>query len=627
MCGIYGGFGISSTSLDHIDYLSTLMSHRGPDAFNYHADSINDIFLAHSRLSIIDLSSAGNQPMVDSLNGNIISFNGEIYNHHELRKILTDNGYSFSSNTDTEVLLKGYSFWGASILNKLNGMFAFAIWDSKEKSFFLARDRIGEKPLYYSFTNKKEFIFSSELLPLLTNHNVIRDINYSTLYHFMRTGYSLPNQSIIRNINKLLPGHFLYVNNKLDYSIKKYWDLNYYFFNKSSLSFDDSQLTLQKLLKSAVDLQSNCDVNFGVFLSGGIDSAIVTASLDNPVTTNTFCAGFNDPSFDERNAALDNSNHFGTSHKSFELDIDKFEDLIEPLMVLDEPFADISLFPMFRLARFAKQHSTVCLSGDGGDELFCGYSTYVADICFRIVRILPNKLIRLISSLCKFIPTSFSSVSFDYKVKAFFNAATDIFENAHQNWRIIFSNSEISTLLRLSNSDIASLEEKFSQANLDIWKESEDLHFLDRAMHFDIKTWLPNDILYKVDRMSMANSLETRSPFLDHRVVEFAASLPIEYKIKKFEGKFILKSILLKFYNMDFFKSKKRGFGAPLSTWIVKFKLDIYKFISLTNFFDNKLIAQILTDHCNKKSNNGFKIIVLLSFCVWKKSINNVKTF
>lgn len=622
MCGIFGGFGFDKLSNEKIIKLQTSMQHRGPDSFNYVYISHSKLSLAHSRLTVIDKSPLANQPMIDTSTGNNIVFNGEIYNYREIKQELINLGHIFNNDSDTEVLLKGYLEWNINILNKINGMFAFAIWDNVCKRLIIARDRLGEKPLYYFNPKPNLFYFSSELKPLCSIDLLSSSINTASLSHYFSHGYMPHESSIFDGVKKLKPAHYMIIDNGNIKSCECYWNLKNFYLNKNySISFNESIDQVNHLLKLSTSAQQVSDVPLGVFLSGGVDSSLVAAAIGNRnFKLDSFCAGFSDTSFDERNNASDVAHKLSLNHKSFEIGDFSFSEILKPYELLDEPFSDTSSIPTYYLANFARKYCTVCLSGDGGDELFGGYSTYSADLIHNLTSFLPRSFFKLGSNFASLIPATLSKASFDYKLKSFLNFAQFDFEMAHDSWRSIFHSSCIPMILSPTVAKVAPLRYEESE-DYTFWNDLPEAHFLDRAMYYDLNTWLPNDILFKVDRLCMLNSLESRAPFLDYRLVEFSASLPVKFKINLFNTKILLKKLGKSKYGIDFSGKKKLGFSSPTSKWFLIHQKIIKEYLLDSKCFNTCFVETLVSDHTSLKMDNGYRITNLMAFVAWKNSL------
>jgi asparagine synthase (glutamine-hydrolysing) len=533
------------TKLDKIKY-------RGPDFTGFLKQG--SISLGHLRLSILDLDSRSNQPY--SYKHLTIVYNGEIYNFKDIKLVLQALGYSFETNSDTEVLIKGYDAWGDKVLDKLNGMFAFAIYDTEKQEVFCARDRLGVKPFYY-YWKDGEFEICSQLQPLINSSS---KISTDAVSIYLSCGYVPSPYSILENVSKLQPGSILCIDLKTKSKcIKKYWDLE--MVKTLDITYEEAKEKLEALLKDAVKIRLQSDVPLGTFLSGGIDSAIVTAiaSEISEQKIKTFTIGFDDPKFDESKVAEQFSAILGTEHTTTICKIEDVLELIPKLIeVYDEPFADSSALPSLLLNKITKQHVTVALSGDGGDESFIGYSYFQSILKFKRLEKIPFSLRILISYFLskrnKFKDILLCKNENDFIERIFVNKKLNIktsnwFEEHYSNYKI------------LSNTSI---------------QEAADLN---------IKLWLENDSNVKVDRASMAYSVEVRSPLLDYRIIEFARKLPISYRFNEGNTKIILKDILSNYIPKEDFNQPKSGFSIPLNKWIENdLKNEIDKNITLVNF-------------------------------------------
>jgi asparagine synthase (glutamine-hydrolysing) len=624
MCGIFGWVSNQSEKYSIKPFKKNLY-HRGPDKFN--TVRINShVLFGHTRLAINDLSSLGSQPMIDKISQNAIVFNGEIYNFKRLRKELLGLGVKFEGKSDTEVLLKGYSIWGKSILDRIIGMFSFVIWDAREKLLFIARDRLGEKPCYFTNLKNGDFVFSSELTPLKLMDGFNDEIDPNFLTEYLSYGYNSNNQCIYKNVKKMKPAHYLIVKDGKITEEVEYWKLSKFFKNKKKYkSIDEAADIFINLLNDSIEGQLISDVSLGGLLSGGVDSGIVlSAMMQQNTKTNSFCAGFVEKDFDESSQAYSIAKKIGTKHHSFDILLPSFQEIIEPMRGCDEPFSDTSMIPTYFLSKYTREHVTVALTGDGGDELFGGYPTYTADIIHKFTNFLPRTFFKILEKLIVFLPSSHKKVGFDYRIKALIKGLQFSYPEAHQSWRRLFFDDEISKLINGNN--LKNEVENFqTRGKNNFWKDVEGCHYLDQSMYVDIKTWLIDDILYKVDRMSMAHSLELRAPLLDHRIVEFAASLPVKFKKDIFKSKKLLKHVAKKFYGLNYNPQKKKGFNAPMSRWINLYKRDFYDYLVNSQLYDKEEIKRLIDNHINKKQDNSFKISCLTSYAAWVESNNLCK--
>ncbi len=564
MCGIAGFLvtGFPELNASALEQMGNSIAHRGPDASATYFDA--DIGLVHRRLSIIDLSDAGTQPMFSHDRRYAIVFNGEIYNFPALRQSMQELGYCFTSNTDTEVILALYQQYGLDCLEHLNGMFAFALWDFDRKELFIARDRLGKKPLYY-YQKAQKFAFASEIKALLTLPEIDKSINHEAVYDFFAYQYIPDPKSIFAHIHKLPPAHYMTVNAD-GIEIKSYWDVS--FTNKTSDTLPQASDKLHQLLLDKTKARMLADVDLGAFLSGGVDSGGVVAMMatlsDNPVKTCTI--GFDDPQFNENEFAKQVSEQYHTKHHEFMVHQEVADTLEHIVSFFDEPFADPSLVPTYYVSELARQAVTVAIAGDGGDEVFAGYEKYSIDAIEN----------RLRSKFPKGLRTNVFP-----KLAALCAKGNNIFMRKGNSLLTSLSN-EPAMGFYISNSQItdsqwdvlASEEVKQTlgdyhpaQITLDAYAKADGEDHLDKILYTDLKTYLPGGILVKVDRMSMANSLEVRSPILDKDVVEFAAGLPTDMKFNNGEKKYILKETFKPLLPDDVLYRKKMGFSVPLATW------------------------------------------------------------
>ena len=627
MCGIVGWANLNSNSSQTqadetvLREMCGKIRHRGPDAEGVF--SSESVALGMRRLAIIDLSAAGEQPVFNEGKSISVVMNGEIYNFRELKRDLEKRGHKFLGHSDTEVLPHLYEEYGAAFVEKLRGMFAFALWDSRRKTLFLARDRFGEKPLYYGVFGEK-LIFASEL-KALTKHPVVETrLNLSALSQFLAFDYVPAPNSIYENIYKLPASHALTLENG-EIKIERYWNLS---FKKRSdaISVEEAADKLRELLADAVKSQLVSDVPLGVLLSGGIDSSTVAAFAqkfaDKPVKT--FSIGFDEASFDESVYARQVARHLGTEHYEDRLSVEKAADLLPEIAVwLDEPISDASILPTFLLARFVRQHVTVALGGDGGDEIFAGYLMYRAHKLAAKYEMIPSFLRKnVIENVVKKLPNGTGNMSFDFKAKRFINsvAERDLIKR-HHSFFGSFTSGEQENLLTSAVK---------AQSGADIYKEAR--HWFDvcnadnlteKMQFLDQKLYLAEDILTKVDRAAMAVSLETRSPFLDYRVAEFAASLPESYKLNGGKTKFVLKRAVAPLLPETILKRPKKGFGIPVAQWL-KTKLNPLardllsaERLKKQGLFNHDFVEKLLVEHEKGRANHYKTLWTLIVFQLW----------
>lgn len=596
--------------------------HRGPDDEGVFFD--REAALGTRRLSIIDLE-LGHQPMHNEDSSIWITYNGEIYNFRELREELVREGHVFYTKTDTEIVIHAYEEWGYECVKKFNGMFAFAIWDKRDNSLFLARDRFGIKPLYYSGFNG-QFLFASEIKSILKFPGFSRELDLCALDQYLTFEYVPAPRSIFKEINKLPAAHTLiYKDNYV--AISKYWDID---FSSQSSVCDEGEVKerLLLLLKDSIKRQMISDVPLGVFLSGGIDSSTITA-LASGLSANrlkTFSIGFKERSFDESKYVKQVVDLYRTEHYHNDFTIKELSGLLpEAASLLDEPFGDASFLPTFLLSKFTRQQVTVALSGDGGDELFAGYPTYqahrLADYYCRIPSFIQKGVI---GNIVKRLPVSMSNFSLDFKAKKFISSAAYPLPLRHIIWMGSFSPQEKEQFYSPSFKEVLGGQDSLRSlyGYFDRFPESSELN---RLQYFDAKTYLQDDLLVKTDRASMFNSLEVRVPYLDHNIAEFVFSLPANLRLRNFQTKYILKKTVSNILPGNIINRAKKGFGMPAAFWIKGelkgMMLDVFKKekIEKEGWFGYGYIDRLLQGHFAGKADNRKKIWTLFMFELWLK--------
>tara|TARA_Y100001934_G_scaffold283354_1_gene402419 strand:+ start:1033 stop:2940 length:1908 start_codon:yes stop_codon:yes gene_type:complete len=630
MCGISGILDWSQPlPQETLHNMIRRLSHRGPDSEGFFIES--PIGFAHCRLSIIDLRENANQPMQDRSGNYHIVFNGTIYNFQVLRQDLETAGSRFRTKSDTEVLLEAYKKWGTNCLERLNGMFAFAIWDRPKRKLFLARDRLGEKPLFYFSLPEGGLVFASELKALLAHPASPRDLDLNAVSQFLSFGYVPGVTCIISGIKKLPPGHFLIAENGELHEPISYWDLKASFMAKRKFrSTGEASEEFRSLFRDTVQTRLISDVPLGAFLSGGIDSSSIVSAMaqihPSPLPQ-TFSMGFEEKTYSELAMARKVAGLLEVEHRDQTLSSNLLPRLPEIAYFADEPFADTSFIPMFSLAKFCKQHVTVCLSGDGGDEILGGYETYIADKLCKRTNWLPNRAREGILNLIRSCwPVSFGKVSLDYKICKFLEGHSSNIDRAHASWRVLFSEDEKSALWVHPLEDQLAIKDPL-EPFLKHAREVKECHYLDRAMYVDLKTWLPDDILAKVDRSTMAHGLEARAPFLDYRLVEFAASLPVSLKIRGLQKKYLLKQAYKKYLPAEVLHQKKRGFNAPVSHWIIGLIKPYYEDIIenggplFETVLCRKKIQSLYERHNRKIQDHGLQLYALIMLHLWNKQL------
>ena len=564
MCGIVGIVRNDRSDVDQalLARMCAAIRHRGPDDDGFYVNGA--VGLGMRRLAIIDLKS-GQQPIHNQDRTAWIVFNGEIYNYRELRDKLEKLGHNFYTNSDTEAIVHAYDQYGADCPKHLRGMFAFAIWDSRTQELFLARDRVGKKPLLYAQVNG-QFVFGSEFSALLQHPDIGRDIDAEALDHYLSFMCVPAPMTAYRAIRKLEPGHSLRWR-KGEIKIERYWQPD--FSKKIDISEQEAGERAIEILRDAVKVRLASEVPLGAFLSGGIDSSAVVAlmSEESSAPVKTFSIGFEEQDFSELHHARRVAEHVGADHHEFIVRPDALEVL--PLLVehYGEPFADSSAIPTYYVARETRKHVTVALNGDGGDESFAGYERYaamrLAERYHRIPAVLRDTVMRQAIELLPSSPTKRGRVR---DVKRFIQAASLPKIERYLRWVSVFDSQAKQDLY---TADFRQQTQHSSAANiLDPWfARANGSGIVDAALLTDIMTYLPNDLLVKVDIATMAVSLEARSPFLDHHVIEFAASLPEKFKLRGLTTKYLLKRMLRKLLPAENLDRRKMGFGVPIGHW------------------------------------------------------------
>ncbi len=622
MCGITGLVNEDPRrSVDRQDLkkMCNTLVHRGPDDEGFYIEG--NVGLAIRRLSVIDLVT-GHQPISNGDGSIWIVFNGEVYNFPELRRELEQKGHEFSTRTDTETIVHSYEEWGDDCVNRLNGMFAFAIWDRPNRKLLLARDRLGIKPLYY-YQDDRCLVFGSELKAILQCDKVPRALDHEALDAFLTYEYVPAPMSMFKGIRKLPAGHLLVLQDGKA-SIRQYWDAR-----PEPMEGTEDELgeSLYDLLKDAVRMRLMSDVPLGMFLSGGVDSSIIVCMMsevmDRPVQT--FSIGFDDPSYNELSYARVVARHFGTDHHELVIKPDVVNLVDNLVSHLDEPMADVSIFPTYLVSKLAREKVTVVLSGDGGDELFAGYDWYLADRVERYYRWLPA-LIRH-----KLIPSIVSRVPPSAKKKGLVNKATRFVEGSvlpyplrHYRWNTFLTEEGRAQLYSdelVASNGHRNTDSRF-RAYIDEFEDSDPLW---QQQYADIKTYLVDDILVKVDRMSMANSLEARTPFLDHRVVEFAAGLPSRLKLRGLGTKYLLKRSVATRLPQEILNRGKEGFSIPMKNWLrqelrpmMEDVLSAQR-IQRGGLFNPRYTEALKTEHLAGTANHAHLLWSLMIFEIWRE--------
>ena len=594
-------------------------SYRGPDDKGVWVHPYKNVALGHRRLSILDPTPAGQQPMHDQDLAGTIVFNGEIYNYIEIREELRGKGCEFITNTDTEVILKAYRVWGKDCLHRFNGMFAFALWDEQKQEMFLARDRLGIKPLY-TFEDKYGFYFASEVKAILA---VLRDrplIQHDLIDSYMSFGYIPGEYTLHKGLKRLLPGHFMVVSSKKT-SVEQYWDIHFdnnmdrgenYYLEKGS-----------HLLNNAIDLHLRSDVPLGIFLSGGIDSSAVVGLLAPRVTEplKTFSVAYDfGKNFNETEYARLVAQKFGTDHYEIFINPQQFVNFIpEYIRLMDEPVTEAAAISLYFLSKLAKEQVTVVLSGEGSDEIFGGYDLY------RYMAVLEKYHSIVGAPISRFLEKAVSGfLPQGNKLSKYLSLAALPLEKRYKG----ISTYDESIKNRLYRKDFAHMcqqepnacQKKFLAK---LFANTKNTDCLSRMLYFDTKTWLVDDLLIKADRMSMAASLELRVPFLDYRLVEFAAAMPSSYKIRKGEGKYLLKKMMASVLPEQIIYRKKMGFPTPLK---LMFENDLYVYArdillapsaGINSYFETSCVKKLLKEHVSQRRDHHRVLWQLLVLELW----------
>ena len=647
MCGIAGFWRSSADqTADWLEDTGSTMSntlvHRGPDDKGMWVDPEVGVALGHRRLSIIDISIAGHQPMVSADGRYVISYNGEVYNFQELRRKVEKLGHNFKGYSDTEVMLAAFVQWGVGASVKfLNGMFAFVVWDRKDRLLWLVRDRIGEKPLYYGVQNGT-FFFASELKAIRANPEFKPEIDRDALASFLRFSYVPAPYCIYKGIKKLLPGHILCLKSPKNLTNSQpYWSLDKMMQNVTNNSFTGSEEEavdeLENRLKKTVKSRMISDVPLGAFLSGGIDSSTIVAMMqsqsDRPV--NTFTIGFHEQDFNEAVHAKKVAEHFGTNHTELYITPQEAMAVIPKLPEMyDEPFADSSQIPTHLISVLARKHVTVSLSGDGGDELFAGYNRYIlARKHWKLLKSLPFGLRKCLTGVMGLIGGKrFENIYRRFEFTLPINSRISLPAEKYSKAENIISMSGINevykrlvSIIYMPERYLLSGTEFSSQLDdLSLWKHSQD--YIANMQKLDLLTYLPDDLLVKVDRASMAVGLETRVPFLDHELVEFVMGLPTDLKLKNGQGKHLLRKVLYRHVPKEIMERPKMGFTVPLGDWL-KVPLREWareliepKRLKEEGYFKPDPVMNMWDEHLKNRANWGHQLWNLFMFQSWLES-------
>ena len=627
MCGIAGFADFSNTSSrDILVEMTDTLKHRGPDGKGYELlEGLQiQVGLGHRRLSIIDLTSAGSQPMrYQDLH---ITYNGEIYNHREIRVILESLGHQFESNSDTEVILHAYAQWGAACLHRFIGMFAFVIYDEAQQKIFACRDRAGIKPFFY-YWHDGLFLFGSELKALVKHPFFKKQLNRDAVAAFLQFGYVPTPHCIYTNCHKINPGHYLELClRKKNIQATQYWNV-YDAYNQSpaTIYFPEAMEETERILTNAFQYRMVSDVPVGVFLSGGYDSTCVTALLQKNSTQKirTFTIGVSDTGLNEAPFAKEIAAHLGTEHTEAYCTTKEAAAIIPELsFYYDEPFADSSAIPTTLVSKIAREKVTVALSADAGDEIFAGYNRYDYLVKYgRRIGQVPDFMRRGAAALMDRIPAQrVPYLNKQYLFQSRYEKVKSLLKNTTGNHLLLFTQAmNDKEVAAMFSQPVGHLSSAFDSLEL----KDEYFGALPQAMAIDYETYLLDDILQKVDRATMSQGLEGREPFLDHRIIEWAASLPMQYKYNKGEKKYILKEIVHKYVPKEIMNRPKMGFGIPLGAWLSSELKDLVmyylgeEFLRKQNIFNLEQIDTLKKAFYNGKTERAEKIWYLLMFQMW----------
>jgi asparagine synthase (glutamine-hydrolysing) len=634
MCGIAGIVSLRHAPIDEavLAAMTNSLAHRGPDDSGTlvipgpPASGIS-AGLGHRRLSIIDLSPLGRQPMTNEDQSIWISFNGEIYNYKELRGDLIKKGHHFQSDTDTEVIVHGYEEYREQVYDKLSGMFAFAIWDAKRGRLILARDRFGKKPLYY-WLSENGLAFASEPKAFLRHPGFRPALDLKSLSRYLAYEYVPVPHAMYKDVYKLPPAAYLEYDG-VNVIVERYWDIAFNGHSLLRLKQNEIEQTLVDLLKKSVERRLMSDVPLGAFLSGGIDSSAIVALMSeviDPHLIKTFSIGFEDKSFDESDYALLVADHFKTDHHRRMFTASDMFDLLPAVWdFLDEPLADASILPTYMLSKYTRETVTVALGGDGGDELFAGYDTFLAHRLARAYAVVPKRFTgSVVVPLVSLLPVSMKNMSFDFRLKQFLKGMTELAYVRNQRWQGAFPPDQQHDLFTPEIADRLRDFDVYEDISLSLQNRTFR-DWVDEMNFIYERFYMGEDILTKIDRASMAVSLEVRTPFLDLDFSEFANSLPSRYKLHFLTRKYILKKALESRLPKEILYRKKKGFGIPLTNWLRRDlrpmleELFSRERMKDEGLFNGAYIERLLREHFEGRKDNRKQLWTLLMFEQWKQ--------
>ena len=625
MCGICGIVDLNNSppiGTEELDAMCKSIEHRGPDGTRTMVR--NSVAFGHTRLSIID-TETGWQPIANEDASVFVILNGEIYNFRELRKQLEAKGHNFTTKSDTEVIVHLYEEEGTDFISRLDGMFALAVWDEPNGRLVLARDRIGKKPLFYSHQSGS-LLFASEVKTLVESGRLKREIDPVALASYLTYGYVAEPRSIFAGISKLPPAHYLVYDDSA-LKIKRYWELSRE--PDSAMSFEEAAAETRRLADLAVSSRLISDVPLGFFLSGGLDSSIVVgaAAAASSSTLKTFSIGFEEDSYSELGYARKIAQRFKTDHEEFVVTADMARDLESIVRYADEPFADSSMVPMYYLSRQTRQHVTVALSGDGGDEMFGGYDRYIGLGLARKYHRLPGFLRKgLAGPLAGMIPESPGKRSNLRRIKRLAYPATDTPEQWYIGWMQQFRTESHSAAFTPGFSAAIAANGGWHDHMAAAFATFKQAATTGSAQWVDTITYLPGDLMVKADRMSMAHGLEVRSPFLDHRLVEFASTIPAEYSIRGRSGKQVLKKAYADLIPDEISRRPKAGFTVPVGEWINGPLRNMTRDLLLSpdaevrRVIKPEFIASMVEQHASRRHNHAVRLWNLVCLETWART-------
>lgn len=597
MCGFVGFVDKAKDKKKIIKDMADIIRHRGPDSDGYYLN--DDCAIGFRRLSIIDLDG-GTQPIYNEDKSKVIVFNGEIYNYKEIKEDLLDKGHKFGTESDTEVILHGYEEYGHKILDKLRGMFAFIIYDVKENTIFGARDFYGIKPMYY-YKNDNEFMFGSEIKSFLGHPNFVKELNIDMLKQYLTFQYSVSEDTFFKNVYKLRPGHYFYYKDN-ELKIEKYYEID--LTSDDSKSLDEWKDIIRKELKESIKYHKVSDVEVGSFLSSGVDSSVVATLSD---VDKTFTVGYDNKKYSEIDYAKELSEKIGVKNISKKISKEEYFDKFGLIQYhMDEPLADPSAVALYFVANTASKHVKVALSGEGADEIFGGYNIYHEPFSVSWYNKLPY-----------FIRVGIGAIVYPLRKYPGFNflvRRSKKLEDRYVGNAFMFEPSEADKLLKYKNNHT------FKELTKPYYEKAKKYDDVGKMQYIDFNFWLIGDILLKADKMSMANSLEVRVPFLDRVLISNVIGIPTKYKIVGEQTKYAFREVCKEVLEDKWASKKKLGFPVPIREWLKEDSVynQVYDLFSKADeFFDTKKIIKILDEHKNGKRDNSRKIWTIYSFLVW----------